>query len=635
MRRIIEILKMFQNNPKFVSLTYLVKKFSLTIRTLQRDIARINRLLASVSNCKIIKSKDKLVIVGSEPKIAIDKLLRKILKVSDYNPSVKWYQLIFYQIWEDQPLTNNKLFNFTNGVFYDLKQEVNSINNCLNYYDLNLKLKFKTKQGWVLEGSESDLRLLATKVLISEVNSPLHPNNYLDTSLVHLQNQVATILLNNQFYNSFTKEILWFLVIIIKRIKLNRLLNSSLQPLLLEMLLNDRVITNNFIKLSSILEAQFSLKFDYYETVYLKSVMLLNQKNFSNDFLANLILSINNFVSRLLIKEYQLLLTIKEFKMTLSEFLKENLLKLLFNFYQDFKLENVNNHYYLLNASYWYGWEILNIIVFVLKKFDINVKFRFLVDDYFLMIFNNFYLESNNKNWVVSLYYQFDNKFSQQNKKVILFIENNYKNIISKSINIDNIYYKKNFLNKNYAILVDHQFDNILLPSRKLVLINNSQSNQQLRQNLDFVLKNMLIDKIRSSILVFQFFFRQRFSGIKNCLAYLQEALIRKFKLNSINLQLKDGFINSNYLLNKILIIHKLVTKTNVVLPIILIYLKHPLTFHKKFPINFIFISINSSDTLYKYQGLVSYIDIAKTNFTPPVHSIKGLYQIINNNIKT
>jgi len=89
MRRIIEILKMFQNNPKFVSLTYLVKKFSLTIRTLQRDIARINRLLASVSNCKIIKSKDKLVIVGSEPKIAIDKLLRKILKVSDYNPSVK------------------------------------------------------------------------------------------------------------------------------------------------------------------------------------------------------------------------------------------------------------------------------------------------------------------------------------------------------------------------------------------------------------------------------------------------------------------------------------------------------------------------------------------------------------------
>jgi len=118
------------------------------------------------------------------------------------------------------------------------------------------------------------------------------------------------------------------------------------------MLLNDHVITNNFIKLSSILEAQFSLKFDYYETVYLKSVMLLNQKNFSNDFLANLILSINNFVSRLLIKEYQLLLTIKEFKMTLSEFLKENLLKLLFNFYHDFKLENVNNHYYLLNASY-------------------------------------------------------------------------------------------------------------------------------------------------------------------------------------------------------------------------------------------------------------------------------------------
>ena len=98
-------------------------------------------------------------------------------------------------------------------------------------------------------------------------------------------------------------------------------------------------------------------------------------------------------------------------------------------------------------------------------------------------------------------------------------------------------------------------------------------------------------------------------------------------------MQLKDGFINSNYLLNKILIVHKLVTKSNVVLPIILIYLKHPLTFQKKFPINFIFILINSSDTLYQYQGLTSYIDIAKANFTPPVHSVKSLYQIINNNI--
>ena len=624
---------MFQSNPKFVSLANLVKKFSLTIRTLQRDIARINRLLASVSNCKIIKSKDKLMIIGGEPKIAIDKLLRKLLKVSDYNPSVKWYQLIFYQIWDDQPLTNNKLFNFTNGIFYDLKQEINCINNCFNFYNLALKLEFKTKQGWVLSGSELDLRLFVTKTLISQVNSPLHPNNYLDTSLVHLQNQVATVLLNSQFYNSFTKEILWFLVIGIKRIKLNRLLAASFHPLLFEMIADDQVISDNFVKLSQILKEQFSLKFDYYETVYLKAIMLLNKRTFGNDFLANLISSISNFVSRLLVKEYKILLVIKEFKMTLNEFLNENLLKLLFNFYQDFNFEFANDRSYLLNGAYWYGWEILNIITFALKKFRIKIEFRFFVDDYFLTTFNNLYLENNDKDWIVSLYYQLDNNFSQQNQKIVLFIRNNYKNIIAKSFNISNVYYKSNFLNQNYTILVDYQFDNILLSNKKLFLIKNNQSNEQLSQNLDLVLKNMLIDKIRSSILVFQFFFHQKFSNIKSCLNYLQEALIRKFKLSSINLQLKDGFINSNYLLNKILIVHKLVTKSNVVLPIILIYLKHPLTFQKKFPINFIFILINSSDTLYQYQGLTSYIDIAKANFTPPVHSVKSLYQIINNNI--
>lgn len=630
MRRIIEILKMFQSNLEFVSLSYLVENFSLTVRTLQKDISRINRLLASVSNCKIIKNKDKLIIVGTESKVAIDKLLRKLLKISEHDHSVKWYQLIFYQIWEDQPLTNNKLFNFTNGMFYNLKQEISLINNCFNYYNLNLKLKFKTKQGWVLEGSELDLRLFTTRILIDQISSPLHPNNYLNTSLIHLQNKVSTILLDNHFYNCFLKEILWFLVIVIKRIKLNRLLDSYLHPLLLKMLTNNPIITNNFIKLSSILEEQFNLKFDYYETIYLKSLMLFNQKNFNNDFFSNLILLLNNFINNLIFKEYKLLFAIKKFKMTLNEFLKENILKLLLNFYQEFKFEFISNHY-LLSNSYWYGWEVLNIIIFALRKFNINIEFRFFVSDYFLMIFNNFYLENKEKNWIVSLYYQTDNKFFYQNKKIILFVENNYKNIISKSLNINNSYYKGHFLNKNYAILIDYQFNDILLSSKKFFLIDNNQSTQQLKQNLDFGLKKMLVDKIRSSILVFQFFFKQKFSSIKNCLTYLQEALSRKFKLNSINFQLKDSFINSNYLLNRILIVHKLVTKNNIALPIILVHLKSPLIFYKKFPINYVFVLINNSDTLYQYKGLLFYIDIIKNNFTPKINSVKNLYQVINN----
>lgn len=635
MKRILEILKMFQSNPEFVSLSYLVKKFSVTTRTLQKDLARINRLLAPIGNYKIIKSKDKLIILGNNPKVAIDKLLRKLLKVLEYNHNVKWYQLIFYQIWESQPLTNNKLFNFSESVLYNLKQEVSQINNYFNYYNLHLKLKFRTKQGWVVEGSEFDLRLLATRILISHTDTPLHPNNYLDTSLVYLQNKVATILLNHQFYNSFAKEILWFLIIVVKRIRLNRYLaNESMPPMLLQFA-NNQFIANNFIRLAKILQKEFNVKFDHYEVAYVKSLMLLNQKNLiSNDFLTKLILNINNYIINLLTKEYNLkTFAIQKIEPTLVDFLRENLVKILFNFYQDFKFEIADVETRYLNSSYWYGWEILNIIVFALKRFKINIEFRYFVGDYFLMFFNNFYLENKEKDWIVSLYYQTDNKFFHQNRKIILFVKNNYENVVSKSIsnNMSNIYYKRNVLNKNYTILVDHQFNDDLLPNKKLYLINNNQTDYQLKQNFDFVLENMLIDKIRSSILIFQYFFKHKFSGIKSFLTYMQEAIVRKFKLNSVNFRLEDAFINSNFLLNKILIVHKLVTKSNIVLPIILVSLKLPLKFHKKFPIQFIFILTNNANNLYRYQGLISYLDVTKDNFSPPVKSVKNLYQIINN----
>ncbi|MDQ7982947.1 MAG: helix-turn-helix domain-containing protein [Spiroplasma sp.] len=631
MRRIIEILKMFQINLEFVSISYLIEKFSLTVRTLQKDIQKINRLLAPINNCKIVKNQEKLIIIGDNPKVAIDVLLKKFLIKLKCNDVVNSYQLIFYHIWENQPLTNTKLLNFTNSTFYNLKKEINLINNYFNYYDLVLKLKFKMKQGWFLEGSEFDLRRIAMKILINQLNSPLHPNNYLDTSLLNLQNKLSKLLINNNFSDYFLKDIIWFLIIVIKRIKFNQFLDSYCCPLLFKVLINDKIIENNFNKLTNILEKQFNVKFNYYEKDYLTSLMLLNQKKLNYDMISNLISSINNFINQLIFKEYQLLFAIKKIQTRINEFLNENFLKLIFNFYQDFNFNFINDNYFWSN-TYWYGWEIANIIVFVLRKFNINVKFRLFISDQLLMIFNSFYLDSKEINWKVPLYYQKNNSFSHQIKKLILFIKSSYKNIILESLDISNSHYKINFLNKNYAILFDSE-DNNILPTKRFFLINSDQFllNQQLKQNLDIVVKKMLIDKIRSSILVFKFFSKQRFSSIKSFLFYLQEALIRKFKLNSLNFQLRDSFINSTYSTNKMLVIHKLVSKNNVTLPIILIYLKSPLFFHKKFPINFIFILINNSDTLYQYQGLLSYLDFVKTNFNLQISSVKNLYQIINN----
>ncbi|MGL5268686.1 MAG: hypothetical protein ACRC8P_02835 [Spiroplasma sp.] len=629
MGRIIEILKEFQNNSHSVPLVYLVVNFSLTSRTLQKAIQRINSLLSEISNCKIIKYKDKLVIVGDNSEFAINNLLRKLLKISDNN-LITIHQLLLCFIWESQPLSSSKLIDLIDSDLYSLKQKLNLINNFFQYYQLKLRLKFKTKKGWMLVGCEQDLRILTTKILINFSNLS-YPNFYFNSSLFYLFNKLEKVLLENNIYNYYFHEICYFLIVLIKRIKINSLLlnNDYCHFLLKQLVEHKSAIKYDYNNLINLLQKNFDLKINKYEVSYLKSLMVFNQKNFNNSFFSKSFFNLKNFIFDLILEKYQFPLAIKNFKMTLNSFLKENYLKIVFNFYKSFSFSEIKENPFSIDDSSFYGWEILSIISFAFKKFRINFNFNLFVNNYFLMNFNSLYLQKNQKNWVVPLYYQKVSNSYYEINQIILFIKNRYPNIILKSLNINNNVYKFNFLNKRYSILLDNDVTLNLLRLKKVFLI----SHNHLQSNIDLAIKMIMFNKVCSSILIFDFFISQKFYSLKTFLNFFQDLLIRRFKINYYDFNLKDAFIYKKFFQANILLIHKLIPINNIELPIILVYLKSPLFFHKRNPIYFIFIKFTDSNDLYQYDWIISYLNIVKNNLDSKITNIKKLYKILNDSL--
>lgn len=640
MRRFIEILQEFQNSSRSLSLNYLRVKFSLTIRTLQRDIQRINSLLAEVSNCKIIKSKENLILIGDNIENTINILLRKFLASSN-NSELKIYQFLLPFIWTNQPLTNSKLVNLTNGSLYSLKQEINLINSFFQYYQLDLNLKFRTKKGWELIGSEQDLRLLAINILVnlSDANTLIKSSNssnvnYLDFNLFHLLDNLKQTLLESGIYQFYYHEILYFLVVMVRRIKMNRLLNNyHCHPFLSQLIDCEKTLKKHSDELVSLLQKNFALKLNHYERHYLKSLMFLHQKYFNNLLFSKFILKIESFIDKLIFKKYQLSLVVKNFKLTLKAFLLENCLKLLFNSYNSLNFNEFKKTLFSNDDSYFFGWEMLKIINFAFKQFNISINFNLFISNDWLINFDN--LWNNQKNWIIPLYYQKDqNSYSQLNK-IILFIRNNYPNIIVKSLNINNSVYKWNFLNKQDTIFLDDSPNsdfshfNQILP----VQYHYCKTNQQLQAKIDFAVETIMFKKLYASILVFDFFLKQKFYSLKTFLNVFQNSLVRKFKINDLDLDLKDAFVDERFFQANILVVHKLTPIQNINLPIILIYLKNPLFFHKRNPIHFIFILITNANNLYQYDWLISYLNLIKNSFNIEIRNVKNIYKIFNNSL--
>lgn len=643
MVRLIEILQEFQNNSFTLSLSYLTAKFSLTIRTLQRDIQRINSLLSEISNCKIVKSKDQLILIGDNANIAINSLLRKFLNFSNNNVTrTHWILLSF--IWENQPLTDSKLLNFTEGNRYSLKQELNLINKLFQYYQLNLSLKFKIKKGWSLVGCEEDLRLLAANILIDlshnantlEKKSDYLTNltNYLDVNLFYLFDKLEKLLSANNIYQYYYPEILAFLTVVVRRIKINELLNNYHCHLLLKQVIDDdKMLAKHCDQIINLLQNEFTLKINEYEKAYLKSVMFFKQKHFSNLFL-NFILAIKSFINDLVFKKYRISLKVKSFNTILEQFLQENCLSLLLGS-QLFNFNDLKTNCSFVDDRYCYGWQILMIIKFAFQEFNIDFKDNLFKNDYFLMNFSSLYLWSNQGNWLIPLYYQENSDSYSQLNKILLFIKHAYPNLSLKALKINNEFYQQHFLNKQYTIFLD-QIPTLDFSQFKQIFpikYHHLSLNHHLQTNLDLTIKMIMFNKIRSSISVFDFFTKQKFANLKTLLSFLQHFLVRKFKLNYLDFDLTDAFINQKFLQAKILLINKLIPINNIELPIILIYLKNPLFFHRRNPIHFIFILITNSNNLFQYNWIILYLDFIKNNFNVQITSIKNIYQILNNSL--
>lgn len=636
MGRLIEILTELQNHSWSLSFSYLTAKFGLTIRTLQRDIKRINGLLSEISSCKIIKYRNSLILVGEEPDLAVATLLKKFRSFTNSSKR-KIYQLFFAFIWGSQPLTSSKLKNLMHDTETHLQQKLTWFNWLFQTYQLNLSFQSQKKKGWALVGSEQDLQFCVANILINlHHNHPSDPDSYLDSNACHLLQQLERLLLGSNLAKSYYLELLFFLFVLIKRSKSNQALNSYHCHLQLQQIVADDVaIQQDCDVLVNLVQKHFNLQLNLFAAKYLQTAMLLQKKQITNPLLVSFLIEFEHFIINLVLFDYQLNVAKKKFKSLLHSFLTENYLKVLFNFQTSFNFDSKEQIPFVFAEEQLYGWTILRIINFAFQQYELNSKFHLLATSYWLLNFEKTYLRKNQKNWIIPLYYQENQSANPKLNRVLLFLKHNYPNIILQPLRIDNNVAQWHWLNQQKAIFLDDTPNLDLAQFKNLTPIkyHHLNINQQLESRIDQTVAMMMLDQVRTAILVYDCFFKQKFVSLQNLLHTLTNSLMRKFKLNGLDLDLTDAYINQHFMANKILLVHKLTPLNNIELPIILIYLKSPLFFHKRNPIHFIFILITKTDNLYQYDWMISYLNLIKNSFDIEITSSKNLYQILNNSL--
>lgn len=636
MGRLIEILTELQNHSWSLSFSYLTAKFGLTIRTLQRDTKRINGLLSEISSCKIIKYRNNLMLVGEEPDLAVTTLLRKFRSYTNNNTS-KIYQLFFVFIWGSQPLSNSKLKNVLHDTETHLRQKLVWFNWLFQTYQLNLSFQSQKKKGWALVGSEQDLQFCAANILLNlHHNHPSDPDSYLASNAGYLFQQLERLFFGSNLAKSYYPELLFFLFVLIKRNKSNQELNSYYCHSQAQQLIAAEVtIQQDYGVLVNLIQEHFGVQLNQFTGVYLQAVMLLQKKQIINPLLANFLTKIEHFINNLVFHSYQLSVAVKKFKSLLHSFLLENYLKVLFNFQTSFNLDSEEQVPFVLDEDQFYGWTVLRIINFAFQQHELNSNFHLLATNYWLRNFEKTYLRKNQKNWTIPLYYQETHSANPKLNRVLLFLKHNYPNIILQPLRINNNVAQWHWLNQQKAIFLDDTPNLDLAQFKNLspIKYHHLNINQQLEGQIDQTIAMMMLDQIRTAILVYDCFLKQKFVSLRSLLHTLTNPLVRKFKLNGLDLDLTDAYINQQFMANKILLVHKLTPINNIELPIILIYLKSPLFFHKRNPIHFIFILITKTNNFYQYDWMISYLNLIKNSFNIEITSSKNLYQILNNSL--
>ncbi|WP_342266431.1 hypothetical protein [Spiroplasma endosymbiont of Villa modesta] len=170
-------------------------------------------------------------------------------------------------------------------------------------------------------------------------------------------------MINIGYKKYYDDQLIWFLTIHVRKIKLNFFLEKDEQ---IEFNLN-LSIKKEVEHFRLIIAKEFAIEFDKFETNYFNFICLLNIKVDSQLF-PNITSEISNITQKIfsfITYEYQVSLYSNTFKSNLNSFLSDNWFKLQFNYYSDisFALDDT----FKIESDYQWGQQLLFIINSQLK----------------------------------------------------------------------------------------------------------------------------------------------------------------------------------------------------------------------------------------------------------------------------
>ncbi|WP_281749191.1 hypothetical protein [Spiroplasma ixodetis] len=277
-----------------------MEKFNVTFRTLQRNITFINTMLIKISNCNISRKQDYFVINGDNEIVAINTLLTQFIHISNEYPFVRMSNLFLICVWQKKYLSSEWLINISNTNKYNLKKDIIYLNNFFFEQNLRLKLKFEHNKGFQLDGYEWHLRFITAIIikLISKDKKNLLTN---DKVLTYIYKKIEIIMINIGYKKYYDDQLIWFLTIHVRKIKLNFFLEKDEQ---IEFNLN-LSIKREVEHFRLIIAKEFAIEFDKFETNYFNFICLLNIKVDSQLF-PNITSEISNITQKTFIKKYNL-----------------------------------------------------------------------------------------------------------------------------------------------------------------------------------------------------------------------------------------------------------------------------------------------------------------------------------------
>lgn len=504
MWRIIEILKYFQYSCS-VNIPFLMDKFNITFRTLQRNIAFINTLLIKISNCNISRKQEQFVINGDHEIIAINTLLAQFIRIPNEFPFVRMSNLFLICIWQKKYLSSEWLINTINTNKYNLRKDIIYLNNFLVEQNLNLKLKFEHNKGFRLIGYEQHLRFITAIFIIKLIGKDKNLPLTNDKVLTYIYKKIEIIIINSGYKKHYhEQQLIWFLTIIVRRIKFNFFLEKNRQ---IEFKLNLN-IKKEVKALMLMITKEFDIEFDEFEISYFNFICLLNIKIDSQLFpdITSKINSITQEIFSFITCEYQIILYVNIFKNILNNFLIDNWFKLQFNCYSNisFDLDDA----FKIESDYQWGQQLLFIINSQLKN-NYFPNLNLLQNKYLIITFHKSFIE--NKNWNVPLCtFSIDDSYAKT--QINSFIKINFPNILIISLknNLNNIL-KFHLLNKKPCILIKkvNDYNDYHLNKYKnisVININENSWSYELETNINKKIKWVMLKRIQHSIVVFNFY---------------------------------------------------------------------------------------------------------------------------------